>query len=138
MRPMTSADVVASLRRVVKGSSTASAVAAVDAAGAKALDALTVRVPMQTPLFTFPDGLTYSQCLVTPVDWNPNRPVGTGPFRFVSFTPGREMSFARNANYWQPGKPYLDAIVINNYSDETAQVRASTQSPPTCCTARSS
>jgi peptide/nickel transport system substrate-binding protein len=122
-RPLTSADVVASLRRMVKGVETASVFAAVDAAGAKALDPHTVRVPMHTPFFTLPEFLTYNSC-VTPADWNPNHPVGTGPFKYVSFTPGRQMSFARNPNYWESGKPYLDAIVINNFNDETAQVNA--------------
>jgi peptide/nickel transport system substrate-binding protein len=122
-RPLTSADVIASLRRMVKGVETASVYAAVDAAGAKALDAYTVRVPMHTPSFTLPAVFAYNSA-VTPADWNPNHPVGTGPFTFVSFTPGRQMSFTRNPHYWQTGKPYVDAVMINNFADETAQVSA--------------
>ena len=50
-------------------------------------------------------------------------PVGTGPFRLVSYeTPSRVMAgFAgdstctlrRNEHYWHPSKPYLDGIIAN-------------------------
>jgi peptide/nickel transport system substrate-binding protein len=123
-RPLTSADVIATMHRWVNGSATASASAAINAAQAKALDTYTVRVPMHLPFFVLPDILTSYALLVTPADWHPARPVGTGPFKYVAFTPGRQMSFARNPNYWQSGKPYVDAVVINNFTDETAQVSA--------------
>jgi peptide/nickel transport system substrate-binding protein len=123
-RPFTSADVIATLRRWVKGAATASASASINAAGAKALDTHTVRVPMHLPFFVLPDILTSYALLVTPADWNPARPVGTGPFKYVAFSPGRQMSFARNPNYWMSGKPYVDTVLINSFSDETAQVSA--------------
>jgi peptide/nickel transport system substrate-binding protein len=39
-------------------------------------------------------------------------PVGAGPFRLVEWTRGSRMRFARNEDYWQPGKPALDEIVV--------------------------
>jgi peptide/nickel transport system substrate-binding protein len=123
-RPLTSADVIASLQRMAKGANTASSVAVFDVAGAKALDALTVRLPMHSPLFILPDILALYACLVTPAHWNQAHPVGTGPFKYVSFSPGRQMTFARNPNYWMSGKPYLDMVVINDFADEAAQVTA--------------
>ncbi|OGO32055.1 MAG: hypothetical protein A2Z29_08965 [Chloroflexi bacterium RBG_16_56_11] len=39
--------------------------------------------------------------------WNP---VGTGPFKFVSFERDVVLKVARFPDYWQKGKPYLDAI----------------------------
>ncbi|MBV9552650.1 MAG: ABC transporter substrate-binding protein, partial [Alphaproteobacteria bacterium] len=37
-------------------------------------------------------------------------PIGTGPFTFVEFKPNVSIKLARNADYWKPGRPYLDAI----------------------------
>jgi peptide/nickel transport system substrate-binding protein len=40
------------------------------------------------------------------------KPVGSGPFVFESWTPGLEMTFTKNKDYWDTGKPYLDRVVI--------------------------
>jgi peptide/nickel transport system substrate-binding protein len=123
-RPFTSADVLASFRRMAKGSTTSSTVGAFDTAGAKALDAHTVLLPTHSPLFSMPETLANNLLRITPADWNPAHPVGAGPFRYKSFTPGRQMFFDRNPNYWQTGKPYLDSIVIIDFADESSQVSA--------------
>ncbi len=38
------------------------------------------------------------------------RPIGTGPFKFVEFKPNEVIKVARNPDYWKPGRPYLDGI----------------------------
>jgi peptide/nickel transport system substrate-binding protein len=37
-------------------------------------------------------------------------PVGTGPFKFVSYKPDESIVTERFEDYWQQGKPYLDKI----------------------------
>jgi peptide/nickel transport system substrate-binding protein len=37
-------------------------------------------------------------------------PIGTGPFKVVEFRPNESVKLVRNADYWKPGLPYLDAI----------------------------
>jgi peptide/nickel transport system substrate-binding protein len=37
--------------------------------------------------------------------------VGTGPFTFVEWQNGDHFTVARNPNYWQTGRPYLDQII---------------------------
>ena len=37
-------------------------------------------------------------------------PIGTGPFKFVSYKPNESIKLVRNAQYWKEGRPYLDAI----------------------------
>jgi peptide/nickel transport system substrate-binding protein len=38
------------------------------------------------------------------------RPIGTGPFKFVEFKPNEYIKVVRNPDYWKPGRPYLDGI----------------------------
>ncbi len=44
-------------------------------------------------------------------------PIGTGPFQFVEWVPGDHLKVARNPNYYLPGLPLLDAIVIRPIPD---------------------
>lgn len=37
-------------------------------------------------------------------------PIGTGPFRFVSYTPQEGIVIEKNTEYWQEGLPYLDRV----------------------------
>ncbi|GAA3660189.1 ABC transporter substrate-binding protein [Nocardioides ginsengisoli] len=47
--------------------------------------------------------------------------VGTGPFKFASWSPGSKISFTRNDDYWR-GKPALDGIDVSVIPDPQAQV----------------
>src|SRR5438552_13339953 len=38
------------------------------------------------------------------------RPIGTGPLKFVEFNPNEHIKVVRNPDYWKPGRPYLDGI----------------------------
>lgn len=45
--------------------------------------------------------------------WAFNRmPIGTGPFKVTEFVTGDHITLVRNESYWQPGKPYLDKVII--------------------------
>src|SRR5438034_11279996 len=49
-------------------------------------------------------------------------PIGTGPFKFFEFKPNEFIKVTRNADYWKPGRPYLDGIeytIIKNLSTAT-------------------
>jgi len=46
-----------------------------------------------------------------------DRPVGTGPFRFVEWQKGQFMRFDRNPDYWKKGRPYLERIVARFIAD---------------------
>ena len=37
-------------------------------------------------------------------------PIGSGPFKFVSYKPNESIKLARNPQYWKEGRPYLDGI----------------------------
>jgi peptide/nickel transport system substrate-binding protein len=45
------------------------------------------------------------------------KPVGTGPFRFVEWRRGSSIVLERNPDYFEEGKPYLDRIVFRVIPD---------------------
>jgi peptide/nickel transport system substrate-binding protein len=51
-------------------------------------------------------------------------PVGTGPFIFKSYTPGKNFVATRNPNYWRKGLPYLDEIEYRFIPDGDARKSA--------------
>ncbi|MDB5818442.1 MAG: transporter substrate-binding protein [Rhizobacter sp.] len=53
-----------------------------------------------------------------------NAPVGTGPFKFVSYVPGEHLTMERNPTYWMAGFPYLDRLIIRVIPDGPATVAA--------------
>jgi peptide/nickel transport system substrate-binding protein len=99
-----------------------------DIANAKIIDRYTVSIPFHSPFGYFPACQATYFFFIVPVGYaplgtiNPKHPIGTGPFKFESFTPGVESSFTRNENYWQNGQPYVDRVVITDCADETSQL----------------
>jgi peptide/nickel transport system substrate-binding protein len=51
-------------------------------------------------------------------------PVGTGPFRFVSYTPDSEIRLERNPDYFKDGLPLLDEVVMRVIPDGASQMIA--------------
>lgn len=45
-------------------------------------------------------------------------PVGAGPYSFVKYVPKDQMVLAKNKDYWQAGKPYLDQITFKYFTDQ--------------------
>lgn len=52
------------------------------------------------------------------------RPVGTGPFRFVSYTPGDKVILDRNPSYFRDGWPALARVVFRIFPDASTAVAA--------------
>ena len=49
---------------------------------------------------------------------------GTGPFIFQEYVPNTSLTVAKNPNYWETGKPYLDGIEFTPISDDTQRTNA--------------
>jgi peptide/nickel transport system substrate-binding protein len=91
---------------------------------------LTVEVPLLRPVAQFPSVFTFLEPFIIQRGATSRtlrtHPVGTGPFMFGSFAPGKQSVFTRNPHYWEPGdKPYVDKLIINSsFTDETARFNA--------------
>jgi peptide/nickel transport system substrate-binding protein len=48
-------------------------------------------------------------------------PIGTGPFMWDSRVVGKSVTFKRNPNYWQKGKPYLDKVTWTYVSEDNTR-----------------
>ena len=52
------------------------------------------------------------------------QPIGTGPFKFVSFTPGQSLVVEAYEGYWNPELPYLDKVTFKIVADTDTAVTA--------------
>lgn len=52
------------------------------------------------------------------------KPIGTGPFKFVSFESNYMVKLAKNKEYWRPGRPYLDGVEIRIMPNRATRVLA--------------
>ncbi len=50
-----------------------------------------------------------------------NKPIGTGPFKFVEWKRGEYVRLDRNPDYWKKGLPYLDRIVARFIADSATR-----------------
>jgi peptide/nickel transport system substrate-binding protein len=48
--------------------------------------------------------------------------IGTGPFMFEKYKPGVGISFVKNPDYWEKGKPYLDRVELTAMTDPSARL----------------
>jgi peptide/nickel transport system substrate-binding protein len=49
-----------------------------------------------------------------------SKAVGTGPFTFVEWVQGDHVTYGKNKNYWQTGRPYLDGTQVSILRDQQA------------------
>ncbi len=120
-------DVLYSFQRIVNPKSPALGAVllqALDVANAKRLDKLTIEIPCFTPFSPLKDILASYHFFVVPVAFDLKNPVGTGPFKYVSFTAGKQSTFVKNENYWENGLPYIDRLLISDFPGEVSQVNA--------------
>jgi peptide/nickel transport system substrate-binding protein len=133
-KPLTIDDVLFTFHRILANKySGALGLVYMNLKHAKKLDKYTVRIPMTAGYSILDWSLAGNgEMSIVPVGYDPKHPVGTGPFKYQSFTPGTQSKFTRNPNYFVSGQPYLDEVVIIDYADETSQVNALLSGQATC------
>ena len=97
--------------------------------GFVAVDPYTFRIDLVKPFAPFEYYATLGVTLIHPKEAVEKygkdffqHPVGTGPFRFISWTPERECILKKNESYWQKDEfgnslPYLDGITFSFMKD---------------------
>lgn len=59
-----------------------------------------------------------AQAVIIPKGSQPaKKPIGTGPFKFVSYTPGQDIVLEKYDGYWKKGVPSLDRVEFKFISD---------------------
>jgi peptide/nickel transport system substrate-binding protein len=95
----------------------------VDFKNVRKRDRLTVEVPLHVPVAEFPTIFAYYTFPVVQAGATPKsaaqHPIGTGPFKYVSFTSGSQSVFEANRDYWETGKPYVDRLVVDSSFTDT-------------------
>ncbi|GAB2325679.1 ABC transporter substrate-binding protein [Streptomyces griseoincarnatus] len=127
-KPVTAKDVLYSYRRIadpVKAFRAKASLEPIDLEASRALDDRTVEFVLKRPTAEFPNVLAAFGAYIVPEgeqDFD-KKPVGSGPFRFVSFAPGKSAVFKRNEDHWD-GAPYLDELEFVVANEESARVNA--------------
>ena len=83
------------------------------------LDQLSTTLPAGIPLMMSPESVK---------QWGNEEvnvhPVGTGPFRFVSYEPGVKTVLERNPDYWNQPLPYLENLIFVVTAEESTRITA--------------
>jgi peptide/nickel transport system substrate-binding protein len=99
--------------------------------GTTVIDSHVLRVDLSQPWGAFPTSFLAGQSasmmapeMLRSEDHGVSHPIGTGPFTFVNWSPGDVFEVAKNPDYWQEGKPHLDAIEFKVITDEASAAAA--------------
>jgi peptide/nickel transport system substrate-binding protein len=121
-------DVAFTIRRILNPKSPGAAaigLSSIDLNNMKILDKRTLRIALNQVYVGLEQQFAAIQITgIVPVGFDLKKPVGTGPFKLVSFTPGTSSVMVKNENYWRSGEPYVDRLTIFDISDDTARVNA--------------
>jgi peptide/nickel transport system substrate-binding protein len=101
------------------------------------VDDLTVRVEFERPTPFWADAFVASRGMIIPKHLFRNfaggnsrdapanlRPVGTSPYKFVSFSPGDTVRAEINTNYHRPNHPFFDTVEVKGGGDAISAARA--------------
>src|SRR5262245_12553922 len=125
-KPLSADDVVATMMRILDpatGSRVRANIAMVEKM--EAIDPLTVRFTLSIPYAGFQDIFGERQLRILAKGEMANasmQPVGTGPFRFKSWSPGDRLELDRNPDYFEPGLPKLDGVTLRVIPEAAARV----------------
>jgi peptide/nickel transport system substrate-binding protein len=125
---MISADVVALYKRLLDPATAAPSRSSYDMiSGVTAPDPYTVVFELSSPYGGFADILSDRQVKIVPrnaVAQLATHPIGTGPFKFVSYTPGDRLILTRNADYFEPGMPKLQGVELRIIPEMSVKIAA--------------
>lgn len=120
-------DAVFSLQRHLDVGGPLAIAAKVDSLTAQ--DAHTLVIKLKEPYTPFISELSNFSNGILPKDFGGvseeeffKNPVGTGPFVVKKWDPAGDLTFVKNAYYWQKGKPYIDELVYKLVADDNQAI----------------
>lgn len=126
-RPVRAADVLYSYQRILDPQNALrprASLEVIDIGRSRAIDERTIEFVCARPCGDLANVLAAFGAYIIPEGTTDfTRPVGSGPFTFVSFEPGRSFVAARFGDYWD-GAPRLEELEILTAPDETARINA--------------
>jgi peptide/nickel transport system substrate-binding protein len=100
------------------------------------IDDYTIRVLFPEPRPFWADAFVANNCIIPKhlfepyigaksraAPWN-LKPIGTGPYKFKSFTPGDLVQGVINTDYHEPNRPFFDEVYMKGGGDATSAARA--------------
>ena len=125
---MVADDVVAVFRRLLDPATAAPSRSQLDmVTSVSAPDPATVVFELNIPYSALADTMCDRQVKITPRDalgQLATMPIGTGPFKFVSYTPGDRLVMAKNPDYFEPGVPKLDGVELRIIPEMSVKIAA--------------
>lgn len=122
--PVTAQDVLATFTRIFDEELPPSAsLPYVDPDAITVVDDRTLTFALTEPTVLFPEALTSPTVSIVPEGFDPEEPVGSGPFVLGDYAPGESVTFTANDDYWGDG-PYVAELQILSFDDASAQVNA--------------
>ena len=125
-KPITADDVVYSMERIVDPKDPKVGVATltgVAPGSTKKVDNLTVEFQLTTSNVLLDEALAERSCKIVPVDFDPKKPIGSGPFKMTDMKPGEQFKWAAFADYWDT-PPNVDTLTMIEFADDTARINA--------------
>jgi peptide/nickel transport system substrate-binding protein len=126
-KPFTADDVIYTLRGMGSPAHFGhSAVVNVRLHELKKLGSYIVQVPLYTANNRLYDQFIYGNMSLVVQDGAKqfSKPIGTGPYKLQSFTPGSQSVLTANHDYWDEPYPYPDRFEIISIDDDSARVNA--------------
>lgn len=125
--PVTARDVLYSYRRAADpkvGSPSQQLLSAIDFSASRVTGKRELTLALKHPNFEFPTAFAGPGTEIVPNGTTHFRhPVGSGPFRYASFTPGGTARFRRWEEHWA-GAPHISELEIVPADEEAARVNA--------------
>jgi peptide/nickel transport system substrate-binding protein len=128
-RPLTSADVAYSIKRVLDPKIGSNALGTVQpfikASGITTPDPTTIKFALEAPNVFWPLLMSQAAFGIAPdgtTDYT--KGIGTGPFKLQTFQALASAKFVRNDDYWNHGRPLLDAVELSSVAEDATRIES--------------
>lgn len=123
---LTAADVVFTIKRITDPANAArgaKSLAFIPVDGIAIVDDTTLTFTLKAPYGPFAELWASPYLYIVPEEFTPDQPIGTGPFKVDTFSPGQDSLLSRFDDYWA-GPAKADALDIISFTDAQSALNA--------------